>query len=98
MPVDPPEASLPAMVAKLAVRVPVAVTVQAAGSRLSRLPLWPDRLALPATVRVRPFRLTKVLLVPLVRVKSPELVVDRLTLLKSRMPALWVKDRQVRAL
>ena len=70
-----------------------------AGSRLILLPTEvPANEAVPAMVKVRPFRLVKEEVVPLVMVKLPELVVVISLPLKSKIPALCAKLRQERLL
>ena len=82
----------------MAFNAPVTANVQALpGLRLIRAtPELPFKVAFPSTVMVRPPKLTKLEEVPLVTVKSPLLTVLMFKLVKSRIPADWEKEAQIR--
>ena len=66
--------------------------------RSSKLPAWPFRVVVPATVIVLPARFDKDVVVPLVMEKFPALVVVMFWELRFRIPAVWLKLRHERAL
>lgn len=93
------EALLFARRTRFAVSVPVTARVHdEAGSRLSRLPVCPPRVAFPATVMVRPANPAREEEVPPVMLKFPPETVVRFMPDKSSVPAVWLKEAQVRAL